>query len=43
MTVRVALPLFSPRVAIMLATPGELALTTPEALTVATELSLDLQ
>jgi hypothetical protein len=42
MTVRVALPLFSPRVAIMLATPGDIALTTPEALTVATELSLDL-
>jgi hypothetical protein len=42
-TVRVALPLADPRVAIMSATPEDFAVTSPEAETVATEVLLELQ
>jgi len=42
-TVSVALPLFHPRVAIMSAAPGDIAVTSPVAETVATEVLLELQ
>jgi hypothetical protein len=42
-TVRVALPLFEARVAMMSAVPGDNAVTSPEAETVATEVLLELQ
>ncbi|HKC80583.1 MAG TPA: hypothetical protein VKB91_05270, partial [Gemmatimonadaceae bacterium] len=42
-TVRRALPLTRPRVAVMAADPGDIAVTTPEAATVATRVSLELQ
>jgi hypothetical protein len=42
-TVRPALPLFHPRVAMIAAAPGVFAVTSPKAETVATEVLLELQ
>ena len=42
-TVRLALPLVELRVAMIAAAPGEIAVTSPEAETVATEVLLELQ
>ena len=42
-TVRLALPLFEARVAIMSTVPGDNAVTSPDAETVATEALLELQ
>ena len=42
-TVSEALPLFDPRVAMIAAAPGDIAVTSPEAETVATAALLELQ